>query len=606
MHVVTFYSFKGGVGRTLALVNVGLQLVKTGRRVLLVDFDLEAPGINTFDLLKPREPNVGMVEYVSDFVTTHSAPDVNDFIYEVLGVGQKGGRLWVMPAGKGDESYSRKLSDINWQKLYDEFHGFLMFEDLKAQWEASFKPDYVLIDSRTGYTDIGGICTRQLPDAVVVLFFPNEQNLAGLKPIVSSISNEKTRAKKEPIQLHYVMSNVPDLDDEQEILSNFVQRFKEQLKFEDLPLVIHRYDSLLLLNQAPFVIERPKSRLAKEYKQLTEIITEQNIEDREAVVQRLTKRPSFRMQARFANLPKQDQVKKILRYHAHDGEVLYLLAMDLKLRGYGDESESLLKRSIELGYRSPQALLAQAEVKLQGKGPTAIVSDVFEAFQNSDLDEDELTRGIQIIRQVAPEKLLEITHSPAFNSLEDSSVLLVADELMSCKEEGLQAACDLLSRHYKRADINVRLQEEIQGSLSLALIGLSRFEEAMKLFGRVRPAPQDLDMATCFNYGMAEWGATDTPPKDMFERVIFLNREDDEIDDPNFNQCLAIAFWVIGNKQNAIGALEEAKEQIVEKPTAEFSCWRYMKVSPSDFQEDCESILKLINGENIRPMFFPK
>ena len=46
MYVVTFYSFKGGAGRTMALTNVGLQLAMEGRRVLLVDMDLEAPGLD--------------------------------------------------------------------------------------------------------------------------------------------------------------------------------------------------------------------------------------------------------------------------------------------------------------------------------------------------------------------------------------------------------------------------------------------------------------------------------------------------------------------------------------------------------------------------------
>ena len=50
MYVTTFYSFKGGVGRTMALVNVAVELANTGRRVLVVDFDLEAPGLDTFDL----------------------------------------------------------------------------------------------------------------------------------------------------------------------------------------------------------------------------------------------------------------------------------------------------------------------------------------------------------------------------------------------------------------------------------------------------------------------------------------------------------------------------------------------------------------------------
>jgi len=45
MYTITFYSYKGCVGRSLALANVGSQLALTGRKVLLVDFDLEAPAL---------------------------------------------------------------------------------------------------------------------------------------------------------------------------------------------------------------------------------------------------------------------------------------------------------------------------------------------------------------------------------------------------------------------------------------------------------------------------------------------------------------------------------------------------------------------------------
>ena len=104
MYVVTFYSFKGGVGRTLALANVGLELARTGRSVLLVDFDLEAPGIHTFNHLKPKdEHHKGLVDYISDYLNTKSSPDVRNYIYEALGIGQNNGRLWVMPAGKKEK-----------------------------------------------------------------------------------------------------------------------------------------------------------------------------------------------------------------------------------------------------------------------------------------------------------------------------------------------------------------------------------------------------------------------------------------------------------------------------------------------------------------------
>ncbi len=82
MYVITFYSFKGGVGRTMALANVGLELARTGRRVLLVDFDLEAPGLDTFDVLKPDHPTPGIVDYVTSYRRTGTAPAVSEFIYE--------------------------------------------------------------------------------------------------------------------------------------------------------------------------------------------------------------------------------------------------------------------------------------------------------------------------------------------------------------------------------------------------------------------------------------------------------------------------------------------------------------------------------------------
>jgi Mrp family chromosome partitioning ATPase len=53
--IYTFYSFKGGVGRTMALANVAALLAKWGHSVLIVDWDLEAPGLERFfDGVKPE------------------------------------------------------------------------------------------------------------------------------------------------------------------------------------------------------------------------------------------------------------------------------------------------------------------------------------------------------------------------------------------------------------------------------------------------------------------------------------------------------------------------------------------------------------------------
>ena len=46
--IVTFYSYKGGVGRSMALANVAEWFRLQGLRVVMVDWDLEAPGLESF------------------------------------------------------------------------------------------------------------------------------------------------------------------------------------------------------------------------------------------------------------------------------------------------------------------------------------------------------------------------------------------------------------------------------------------------------------------------------------------------------------------------------------------------------------------------------
>jgi MinD-like ATPase involved in chromosome partitioning or flagellar assembly len=46
--IITFYSYKGGTGRTMALANAAWVLASNGKRVLMIDWDLEAPGLHRY------------------------------------------------------------------------------------------------------------------------------------------------------------------------------------------------------------------------------------------------------------------------------------------------------------------------------------------------------------------------------------------------------------------------------------------------------------------------------------------------------------------------------------------------------------------------------
>ena len=335
MYITTFYSFKGGVGRSMALANVAVELAQRGRRVLTVDFDLEAPGLDTFDVLRPPEEVPGIIEFVQDYLDSDQAPDARNFMCRLPAAGDCEGELWIMPSGAQHAGYGVQFNEIDWAGLYEKRDGYLLFEDLKAQWEQAVTPDYVLIDSRTGHTDTGGICTRQLPDAVAILFFPNEQNLRGLKKIVGDIRAESGEPRRKEIDLHFVMSNVPDLDDEDRILRAKIDAFREQLGFRGPPLIVHRYDSLSLLNQVVFTKDRPRSRLAREYGRLVREIVGRNLEDRDGAldyVRRAGER--WRRRGRVFESPEKTNAKldRIERLHADDGDVLFALGGFLRKR----------------------------------------------------------------------------------------------------------------------------------------------------------------------------------------------------------------------------------------------------------------------------------
>ena len=208
MYTVTFYSFKGGVGRTMTLVNVGYELAKTGRRVLLVDMDLEAPGLGTFNLARPKEPTPGMVDFGTQFRDTGEAPDVSGDTFKSPSL------IRVLLANCGscqraqDYASDQKLNSINWQTLYAREDGYLLFEDLKARMvRSSPSNDHPHRLSHGSYR-----CKRHLHETAAGRgcrsLVPNEQNRRGLEKVVRDIRTEPRGEQKKPTELHFVMANV--------------------------------------------------------------------------------------------------------------------------------------------------------------------------------------------------------------------------------------------------------------------------------------------------------------------------------------------------------------------------------------------------------------
>jgi tetratricopeptide (TPR) repeat protein len=210
---VSFYSYKGGVGRSMALANLATLLARKGRRVFMIDFDLEAPGLDSFYELGVEGKKQGVVEYSHEFQKTKIAPDIQPYVQECKFSKPVRGKAWLMPSGKKDSTYNRQRASVNWEELYAAGLGEPFVANWKAAIQRIYKPDYVFVDSRTGLTDVGGICTLHLPDLVVLLFGLNDQNLHGIAAVLQTIRDAPSARPPQILPVATPVPNLPRDDD---------------------------------------------------------------------------------------------------------------------------------------------------------------------------------------------------------------------------------------------------------------------------------------------------------------------------------------------------------------------------------------------------------
>jgi hypothetical protein len=205
--IITFYSYKGGTGRSMALANVAWILASNGKRVLAVDWDLEGPGLHRyfrpFLLDKELSMTEGLIDFVLNYVTEAITPagseaephwykrhaNIMRYAVSLEWDFPNGGALDFVSAGRQGSDYASRVTSFNWQSFYDRLGGGAFFEAAKERMRSEY--DYVLIDSRTGVSDTTGVCLIQMPDALVVCFTLNKQNVEGSAKVAEDVQAQR-------------------------------------------------------------------------------------------------------------------------------------------------------------------------------------------------------------------------------------------------------------------------------------------------------------------------------------------------------------------------------------------------------------------------------
>ncbi len=328
MFTVTFYSYKGGAGRSLALANVACALAGEGSnaRVVVVDFDLEAPGVDTIAPFNGagKTEKGGVVEYITEYLgmgepRPDDLPSLLPYAKTVPGIGN----LTVIPAGRKDERYQQSLTCLNWESFYKRNKGYLFFEGFKRKIQEEFAPDYLLVDSRTGLADVAGITTHQLADLVVLVFGLNRQNLDGIKKCYQSIV---TAPKPRPVKIMLLASPAPQgLVDDALVKSRLEEASKAMpsaVRFgedEYGAIVQIPYHPLLALEDVAFVHTYPSHDISGIYRKIAGAVQKNNPAEMKFLLEKAFR---YRDENRFEEA--EEEFRAIVAQHPGNAEAHFL------------------------------------------------------------------------------------------------------------------------------------------------------------------------------------------------------------------------------------------------------------------------------------------
>ncbi|MDX2707423.1 FxSxx-COOH system tetratricopeptide repeat protein [Streptomyces sp. PA03-6a] len=288
--VVTFYSFKGGTGRTMAMANVAWILATNGKRVLVMDWDLEAPGLHRYFAPFLRDPELsstpGVIDLVREF--ERMSPHLTDGLRTYARVDRHahslecsfpgGGFIEFVSSGRRTPEYSENVNTYDWRGFYENRNGKAFLHALREDMQAGY--DYALIDSRTGFSDTSGITTLLLPDVLVNCFTFNVQSVDGGANVARDVRRFAPHVTILPVPMRVDPAEQDRLDTARQHARSRFQEFLDESAHPDpdrywgdieIPYrPYYAYEEVLATLKDPI---RNQGTLLAAYERLTSVIT---------------------------------------------------------------------------------------------------------------------------------------------------------------------------------------------------------------------------------------------------------------------------------------------------------------------------------------------
>ena len=208
--IVVFHSFKGGMGRSTVLASFAVRRARRGERVVVVDMDLDAPGIAT--LLASDDKGTiaqwGIVDYFIErpFVQL----DLADYYHACRSETVTGsGEILVFPAGTLNNDYLGKLARIDFEPTGDGLNDHPL-RTLLEEVRNKLEPNWILIDSRTGISEPAGLLLGGIAHLHLLIGNSSEQSWRGLRLVLERLGADRVRQSLPQLECILAHAMVPE------------------------------------------------------------------------------------------------------------------------------------------------------------------------------------------------------------------------------------------------------------------------------------------------------------------------------------------------------------------------------------------------------------
>jgi hypothetical protein len=223
--ILVFYSFKGGVGRSTALTSFAIRQARRGQRVVVIDADLDAPGVSR---LLAADTQGTMARWgVIDYLLERSLGEVRlqDYYHACRRASVTGpGEILVFPASRVDGEYLGKLARVDLEPRQSRFPFDTLLEEVR-----SLEPHWILFDSRAGLADPAGWLLGGSAHLHVIFATSSEQSWAGVRLVIERLGAERIREGQTQADCLLVQSMVPPAQQVSQVARlAFTERAKDE------------------------------------------------------------------------------------------------------------------------------------------------------------------------------------------------------------------------------------------------------------------------------------------------------------------------------------------------------------------------------------------